>query len=74
VGVAPAIVLLFIFKYWNFFAGLAWFRAPEQQYWAHAFLPLGIAKVMPRIENRQASGCSQRIHCVNGQNEVQRVR
>jgi hypothetical protein len=48
VGVAPAIVLLFIFKYWNFFAGLVWFRAPEQHYWAHAFLPLGIAKVMPR--------------------------
>jgi alginate O-acetyltransferase complex protein AlgI len=43
VGVAQAIVLLFIFKYWNFFAGLVWFRAPEQHYWAHAFLPLGIS-------------------------------
>ena len=43
VGVAQAIVLLFIFKYWNFFAGLVWFRAPEQHYWAQAFLPLGIS-------------------------------
>ncbi len=34
---------LFIFKYWDFFAGLVWFRAPEQHYWAHAFLPLGIS-------------------------------
>src|SRR5258705_11626404 len=33
VGVAQAIVLLFIFKYWNFVAGLFWFRAPEQHYW-----------------------------------------
>jgi alginate O-acetyltransferase complex protein AlgI len=43
VGVAQAIVLLFIFKYWNFFAGLVWFREPEKHHWAHAFLPLGIS-------------------------------
>jgi alginate O-acetyltransferase complex protein AlgI len=43
VGVAQAIVLLFIFKYWNFFAGLVWFRQPEKHHWAHAFLPLGIS-------------------------------
>ena len=41
-GVAQAIVLLFIFKYWNFFARLVWFRAPEQHYWANAFLWLGV--------------------------------
>jgi alginate O-acetyltransferase complex protein AlgI len=43
VGVAQAIVLLFIFKYWNFFAGLVWYGAPERHYWARAFLPLGIS-------------------------------
>jgi len=43
VGVAQAIALLFIFKYWNFFVGLAWFRAAEKPYWTHAFLPLGIS-------------------------------
>jgi alginate O-acetyltransferase complex protein AlgI len=43
VGVAQAIVLLFIFKYWNFFAALMWFRQPEKHHWAHAFLPLGIS-------------------------------
>ena len=43
VGVAQAIVLLFVFKYWNFFAGLVWFAAPEKHHWAHAFLPLGIS-------------------------------
>jgi len=36
VGVAQAVVLLFIFKYWNFVAGLVWFRAPAQHYWAPA--------------------------------------
>jgi alginate O-acetyltransferase complex protein AlgI len=43
VGVAQAILLLFIFKYWNFFSGLVWFREPEKHHWAHAFLPLGIS-------------------------------
>ena len=36
VRVAQAIVPLFIFKYWNFVAGLVWFRAPAQHYWAPA--------------------------------------
>jgi len=43
VGVGQAIVLLFVFKYWNFFVGLAWFRAAQKPYWVHAFLPLGIS-------------------------------
>ena len=43
VGVAQAIVLLFIFKYWNFFATLVWFHEPEKHHWVHAFLPLGIS-------------------------------
>jgi hypothetical protein len=36
VGVAQAVVLLFIFKYWNFFVRLVWFRAAEKPYWTHA--------------------------------------
>jgi alginate O-acetyltransferase complex protein AlgI len=51
VGVEQAIVLLFIFKYWNFFAALVWFRAPEQHYWAHAFL-------RPGISGRRSSNCA----------------
>ena len=43
VGVGQAIILLFVFKYWNLFVGLAWFRAAQKPYWAHAFLPLGIS-------------------------------
>jgi alginate O-acetyltransferase complex protein AlgI len=43
VGVVQAVVLLFVFKYWNFFAGLVWFREPEKHHWSGAFLPLGIS-------------------------------
>lgn len=43
VGVAQAVILLFIFKYWNFFVSLVWFQVPQKPYWAHAFLPLGIS-------------------------------
>jgi len=43
VGVAQAVALLFVFKYWNFFVGLVWFRAAHKPYWTHAFLPLGIS-------------------------------
>jgi len=43
VGVAQAIVLLFVFTYWNFVVGLVWFRVPEERYWAYAILPLGIS-------------------------------
>jgi hypothetical protein len=32
VSVAQAIVLLFIFRYWNFSVGLVWFGAPEKHY------------------------------------------
>ena len=51
VGVTQAIVLLFIFNYGNFFTGLVWF-ALEHHHWAHAFLPLGIANVLPRKLHR----------------------
>jgi alginate O-acetyltransferase complex protein AlgI len=43
VGVGQAMALLFVFKYWNFFVGLAWLGASEKPYWTHAFLPLGIS-------------------------------
>jgi alginate O-acetyltransferase complex protein AlgI len=43
IGVTQAIILLFIFKYWNFFVGLVWFRSEQKPYWTHAFLPLGIS-------------------------------
>src|SRR6185437_15871299 len=44
IGIIQTIIFLFIFKYWNFFTGLA-FGAPRQNpfYWAGAFLPLGIS-------------------------------
>jgi alginate O-acetyltransferase complex protein AlgI len=58
--VAQAIVLRFIIKYWNFLG----FRAPEQHYWARAFLPLGISfftfefihYVTDRYESKTAAG------------------
>jgi D-alanyl-lipoteichoic acid acyltransferase DltB (MBOAT superfamily) len=40
--VAQAIVLLFIFNYWNFFARLVWFRAGATQLGARV-LPLGVS-------------------------------
>jgi alginate O-acetyltransferase complex protein AlgI len=43
VGVVQAVLLLFVFKYWNFFVGLVWFQSAGKPYWAHAFLPLGIS-------------------------------
>jgi len=44
VGIVQAIGVLFVFKYWNFFAGLI-FGAPDQDpvFWKGAFLPLGIS-------------------------------
>lgn len=44
IGIIQTIAFLFVFKYWNFFTGLA-FGAPRQNpfYWAGAFLPLGIS-------------------------------
>lgn len=44
VGIVQAIAVLFVFKYWNFFAGLI-FGAPESDplFWKGAFLPLGIS-------------------------------
>src|SRR5438093_1279533 len=44
VGVAQALLVLVIFKYWNFFTSLA-FGAPPQNpwFWEGAFLPLGVS-------------------------------
>lgn len=43
-GVVQSLLLLVVFKYWNFFTGLV-FGAREDNpvYWAGAFLPLGIS-------------------------------
>lgn len=43
VGVGQALLLLFIFKYWNFVVGLVWLQSAQKPYWTHAFLPLGIS-------------------------------
>ena len=44
VGIAQAIGVLFIFKYWNFFAGLIFQLSPEHAvFWRGAFLPIGIS-------------------------------
>ena len=44
VGVAQAVIFLGIFKYWNFFTGLAFhFEGPDPLRWKNAFLPLGIS-------------------------------
>jgi alginate O-acetyltransferase complex protein AlgI len=44
VGIAQTILFLVVFKYWNFFTGLA-FGPPQHNpvYWEGAFLPLGIS-------------------------------
>ena len=44
VGIVQTILFLFVFKYWNFFTGLA-FGSPSHNplFWAGAFLPLGIS-------------------------------
>ncbi|MEP6955284.1 MAG: MBOAT family O-acyltransferase [Chthoniobacterales bacterium] len=43
-GIVQAIGILFVFKYWNFFAGLFVGSAPESPvFWRGAFLPLGIS-------------------------------
>jgi len=41
-GIAQALLILFIFKYWNFATGLAR-GADNPWHWAGAFLPLGIS-------------------------------
>ena len=43
-GVVQAILVLFVFKYWNFFAGLFFNAGPaDPVFWNGAFLPLGIS-------------------------------
>ena len=43
VGLVQSVVLLGIFKYWNFFTGLFFIHAPNPLRWQGAFLPLGIS-------------------------------
>ena len=42
-GILQSLVLLGIFKYWNFFTGLAFFDKANPLRWQGAFLPLGIS-------------------------------
>jgi alginate O-acetyltransferase complex protein AlgI len=44
VGIVQAIAVLFVFKYWNFFAGLVSELSPGHAvFWKGAFLPIGIS-------------------------------
>ena len=43
VGILQSVILLGIFKYWNFFTGLAFFGRTNLIRWQGAFLPLGIS-------------------------------
>ncbi len=44
IGIAQAVVFLGIFKYWNFFTGLAFhFEGYDPLRWNNVFLPLGIS-------------------------------
>jgi len=43
VGIVQSVVLLGIFKYWNFFTGLLFRHAANPWRWQGAFLPLGIS-------------------------------
>ena len=43
-GIIQSILILTVFKYWNFLTGLIWGAAPVNPwYWHGAFLPLGIS-------------------------------
>jgi alginate O-acetyltransferase complex protein AlgI len=42
-GLVQSVVLLCIFKYWNFFTGLIYWHAANPLHWQGAFLPLGIS-------------------------------
>jgi alginate O-acetyltransferase complex protein AlgI len=42
VGIAQSVLLLMVFKYWNFFTGLI-FPEHNPVFWKNAFLPLGIS-------------------------------
>ena len=44
IGIVQAILVLFVFKYWNFFVGLLFNATPQHPvFWKGAFLPLGIS-------------------------------
>ncbi len=42
-GLVQSVLLLGVFKYWNFFSGLIFFHRQNPVHWAGAFLPLGIS-------------------------------
>jgi alginate O-acetyltransferase complex protein AlgI len=44
VGILQAIAILFVFKYWNFFAGIVFHISPAHAvFWHGVFLPIGIS-------------------------------
>ena len=43
VGLVQSVLLLGVFKYWNFFSGLVFWHAANPLRWSGAFLPLGIS-------------------------------
>src|SRR5207245_4686000 len=63
IGVGQALLVLFVFKYWNFATGLL-YRAESSLTWRTAFLPLGISfftfefihYAVDRYRNRTESG------------------
>lgn len=42
-GLAQSVILLGIFKYWNFFTGMIFWHAANPIHWGGQFLPLGIS-------------------------------
>ncbi len=42
-GMFQSVLLLGIFKYWNYFTGLIYFRHEDRLWWPEEFLPLGIS-------------------------------
>lgn len=42
-GIVQSILILFIFKYWNFATGLVWGNETNPMRWSGAFLPLGVS-------------------------------
>src|SRR5690348_58987 len=63
-GLVQSLIFLAIFKYWNFFTGLVFWRNANPFHWSGAFLPLGISFLTfefyhyawDRKYNRTASG------------------
>ncbi len=42
-GMVQSVLILGVFKYWNFFTGLVFWHADNPVHWSGAFLPLGIS-------------------------------